>query len=30
MTQRVDNVFDDAFRQRRDRQEGIDFECGGG
>lgn len=28
MSQRDDDVFDDAFRQGRDRQEGIDFECG--
>src|SRR5512132_3183742 len=26
--QRGDNVFDDAFRQGRDRQEGINFEGG--
>jgi hypothetical protein len=28
MTQPSDDVFDDACRQRRDRQEGINFECG--
>jgi len=28
MSQQGDDVFDDAFRQGRDRQEGIHFECG--
>jgi hypothetical protein len=28
MTQLGGNVLDDAFRQRRDRKEGINFECG--
>jgi len=28
ISKRGDDGFDDAFGQRRDRQEGVNFECG--